>query len=612
MKKVLLFILSTVLILLLVGCSDSNNNSLGNVEPTVVKEQFKAERTTEAPTEAPTEVEPIIEHTYSIEEVLSDFSDDKAWVSYYKTNEDNKSLAYALIDNKGFIIWSVDKDNLSDWSECAGLTTVDDTFCLFPNNSKAFRYSAGMIIIDSLGNIQFDSRNAEEGVSYYYLGYGDGSYLAVKHVENFSENEFYFTELDKSGKTVSEISWPENWKGRGTVDTLYHINQNFNYCGNDIFIGSQDTGYTVGGGKIWYYDKKNKSFYSSEEKFSTQLGIVEMMSDNETLCQFNEGKLGTGSFDKTDKYFLIDTQTFYDAEETIDLENLEMDLYGGCYGEQLFNCIKNNESKSFSAGVYDYKGNLIESYPNNWDIKDGDSFSGGFASLQLKGADNNPYVIAVDSEGKPQYDPIKVDSVKYPSWHGYISVTIDEEDTIINPKGEKTDRSELDKQFDSYSLGNIKVVNGFEKNYNKKKELYDSFTSVNGNSLNTIYQISNYKEIAKQSISAPVVESTESAETVAPKEYVLKDNFSITGKWKNIGKYTFGQVQEGSIVSFDGTNCNFFSPKDTYAFYKDGDNFKLDCTSPLADTVSFTVKIIDENNIDVFNGSNIIELKRVN
>lgn len=96
------------------------------------------------------------------------------------------------------------------------------------------------------------------------------------------------------------------------------------------------------------------------------------------------------------------------------------------------------------------------------------------------------------------------------------------------------------------------------------------------------------------------------------KEYIVLPSFSIIGKWKNVGEYTFGQSQKGSIISFDGTNCNFFSPKDTYAFYKNGDNYKLDCTSPLADTVSFTVKIVDENNIDIFNGTDIIELKRVN
>ncbi|MBQ3286681.1 MAG: hypothetical protein IJI40_03010 [Firmicutes bacterium] len=88
--------------------------------------------------------------------------------------------------------------------------------------------------------------------------------------------------------------------------------------------------------------------------------------------------------------------------------------------------------------------------------------------------------------------------------------------------------------------------------------------------------------------------------------------FSIEGKWKNVGDYTWGQAQAGAIVIFNGTNCNFFSPSDTYAFYKDGDNYKLDCTSMLfSDTLSFTVKIIDNDNIEIYNGKNCLEMKRV-
>ena len=108
-----------------------------------------------------------------------------------------------------------------------------------------------------------------------------------------------------------------------------------------------------------------------------------------------------------------------------------------------------------------------------------------------------------------------------------------------------------------------------------------------------------------------VEETTEYIETETQKSYLNVSDYSIVGKWKNVGEYTFGQAQKGAIIVFDGMNCNFFSPRDTYAFYKNGDNFRLDCTSPLADTVSFTVKIVDENNIDIFNGSNIVELTRV-
>ncbi len=94
--------------------------------------------------------------------------------------------------------------------------------------------------------------------------------------------------------------------------------------------------------------------------------------------------------------------------------------------------------------------------------------------------------------------------------------------------------------------------------------------------------------------------------------YQNVSNFDIRGKWKNVGTYTFGQVQSGAIVVFDGKNCNVYSPQDTYAFYKDGDSYTLDCTSLLfSETLSFKVKIVDKDNIHIYYGSNYLELKRV-
>ncbi len=88
--------------------------------------------------------------------------------------------------------------------------------------------------------------------------------------------------------------------------------------------------------------------------------------------------------------------------------------------------------------------------------------------------------------------------------------------------------------------------------------------------------------------------------------------FAIEGKWKNVGSTTYGQVQQGAIVVFDGSNCNMVSPSDTYAFYKNGDNYVLDCTLYLSsDTLSFTVKVVDNDHIQIYTGSGYLELTRV-
>ena len=91
-----------------------------------------------------------------------------------------------------------------------------------------------------------------------------------------------------------------------------------------------------------------------------------------------------------------------------------------------------------------------------------------------------------------------------------------------------------------------------------------------------------------------------------------KSSFSIEGKWKNVGSTGFGQAQPGAIVKFDGTNCNLYSPADTYAFYKSGDSYVLDITSVMGgDSMSSKVNVIDSNNIEIKRGSTLLTFKRM-
>lgn len=90
------------------------------------------------------------------------------------------------------------------------------------------------------------------------------------------------------------------------------------------------------------------------------------------------------------------------------------------------------------------------------------------------------------------------------------------------------------------------------------------------------------------------------------------DSFFIEGKWKNIGTNYFGQAQSGSIISFDGQHCNFYSPYDTYVFYKENEQWILDCSSYIfSETLRFHVDIVDGNRIDIYYGSDAIELERI-
>lgn len=100
-------------------------------------------------------------------------------------------------------------------------------------------------------------------------------------------------------------------------------------------------------------------------------------------------------------------------------------------------------------------------------------------------------------------------------------------------------------------------------------------------------------------------------ESASEQQDIVPSDFSIAGKWKNVGENTFGQASKGAIIIFDGTNCNYYSPRDTYAFYQQGDSYVLDCTSLLGETLSFKVNIVDENNIEIDYHGKAVQLTRV-
>lgn len=112
--------------------------------------------------------------------------------------------------------------------------------------------------------------------------------------------------------------------------------------------------------------------------------------------------------------------------------------------------------------------------------------------------------------------------------------------------------------------------------------------------------------VVQDSSTAPVTESYSEPETTPP------SNFVIEGKWKNVGETGFGQAQQGAIVVFDGTNCNLYSPSDTYAFYMENNKYRLDATSMgFSQTVNFKVGILDNDTIELKWGDVTVKLKRV-
>jgi len=91
-------------------------------------------------------------------------------------------------------------------------------------------------------------------------------------------------------------------------------------------------------------------------------------------------------------------------------------------------------------------------------------------------------------------------------------------------------------------------------------------------------------------------------------------SFSIQGTWKSIGDSGWGQAQPGAIVRFTDSQASLYSPQDTYALTKSGDNYLLDVTGMLGGGGSFMVKVIDNDNIELYSGSSstpTVKLMRV-
>lgn len=252
-----------------------------------------------------------------------------------------------------------------------------------------------------------------------------------------------------------------------------------------------------------------------------------------------------------------------------------------------------------TKGLYDSSENLIAAYPESWNVIGVNDFYEGYAPIKMKGADTKAYFSIVDKNGNRKFEPIKYDTF-VASRGGYVITKLNNVEKAYDPTGKSISTTEAEK-----------IINkGKRIKYNESKERYEGIQNTSGEIITSVCVVSNYDEIKDLPVTGTTSIESNSLTATTP-NYITVSDFSITGKWKNVGSYTFGQVQSGAIVVFNGSNCNFFSPKDTYAFYKNGNHYKLDCTSLLADTLSFTVKIVDENNIHVYNGSNYLELKRV-
>lgn len=261
---------------------------------------------------------------------------------------------------------------------------------------------------------------------------------------------------------------------------------------------------------------------------------------------------------------------------------------------------------------------------------------------EIESADELKILVTGHSLGGAAANMVAARFTRYAEWGGWWSDAVDKEDIyaytfgaikVLTTENNASDGYEnihnVYNYYDSYG------PNGNQKNTNASSlnakfghtDIYSLQYDEDGtnvwNSCNS-HLMTNYKaaldnedknrgfiQLACEEDTLNENKSIESENDDVESIAVITD-FSIEGKWKSIGEYGFGQAQPGAIVAFDGVNCNFYSPSDTYAFYQENGKWRLDCTDFLfAETVCFTVEIIDNDNIHIYYGSSVTELKRV-
>ncbi len=569
-KNICIFIVLCVCIATISGCKKSESKK---IEATVTEEITEV-------SEEPVEVkaEPIIEKQYSIRNVLTDFYEDRAWVIFNTGKNENNidTYEYGVIDRNGFIVKPIfdylkeHSAEMKDFGKMMVSDFKDGISCIYGFTNHYSR-NPGMIVFDRDGKVIFSSLDAVDNVNFYYLGHDNGSILAIEHTADFSTNKYVFCEIDKSGKIIERIDYHLNWEG-GMTTTGYRASDNFKYYDEGIFAGTAE----VAIGSIpFIYNKSTTSTISIN-------GAIMDIANGYAVIEINHNLYSVPT-----KY--LQNIQAWQSINVRDYKILEHTYAERHVGEGLINDKK---------GVYDYAGNSIALYPENWNVDSVGTFKDGYATVSLKGADGKGYYTLVDRNGNQQFEPKRYDK-NLELYQGYTSITIDNVKKAYNPMGGEISQSEYEEISTK-----LKRCEGDEKS-----EIYKGINDGEGNTIRSVYFVSNYDELEAKKYS--VKDSSSAPQENTEKNYTNISNFSIIGKWKNIGTYTYGQAQKGAIISFNGTNCNLFSPKDTYSFRKNGGYYILDCTSPLGDTVTFTVKLIDKNTIDIFNGSNILELKRV-
>lgn len=560
-----LLIAASLFSILLSGCGSSGDSSPAVVDNTNTWEDDTEYEETDTDYEEDIYEEPeeVVVATYPFTEIRP-FSEGRAWVKFNKDGV----ICTGLIDTNGKLLYQAENQffYISQFVDGCSYYSTKESVC-------------GVIDID--GNKLFETQVSSDG-GYEIIGYGNGHFLVREHIKNFDTDEWRYGTIDKNGNTLNEMKIDE--------DEFLHINNDWErekirYIGENFFLIDN----------YYWYNIEDSSC------FKIHGGIIPDFYEGCNMIDYAADYCGYGVIIDCNFRGIQDGQNFEDAPGVVS-------AFEGNYiyseGLALGDC--NGYSEESAYGYYNKEGELVISLDSYRDkqIRGGD-FCGGYAPITMKGADGEDYVSVIDKTGNLAYQPVKIDPKQYRTFSiyepfesssGYLQVTIEGEKKIIGPDGTiytsgVDDLSMLDGLTFGYVSNGFMMMNPGDN---------DTITNPCYISLDTNTVIDSAKVV---STDTDLDDEAMCGDDVEDVSYIIPDSYDITGKWKSVGDSGFGQAQPGAIVVFDGNNCNFYSPKDTYAFYKEDDRYILDITSVLGESLSQTVNIIDNDNIEIAGAS---------
>ena len=384
--------------LLLTACGSDSSVANNNTQTTVASTTASTTTSVSDSTTEAMESYPIVtidksrinersQNKYKNHKLAEEFSEDRTWVYYL---DDSETLNYGLIDTSGNVLWNVSDNEVNYCIRTtpvqSGVTCVYNNEYIYDDDFYGKNDVSGFTILDKDGSELYVS-NETESEKHYMLGQYNDTFIVGKHAENFSDNVMTIYRIDKNGnKITSEVEY----------DFM-----RYNY-------GS------VSGVKEFIHIKDNL--------FAEKYNSYTMPLLNVDTMEFTEG------------YSYL-----YDVHSGENLHsNVTPEKSGSSFYEEYGYCDKDD--------------NLVVKLPSFGDkvkLSGVSEFSGGYAAIGLKGADDKTYVTVIDKEGKQQYEPIKVDGIVYkefPTYNwsgderiasasGYVFVTINDETKAISPKG---------------------------------------------------------------------------------------------------------------------------------------------------------------------------------